>query len=166
MKASFIIILAFAAVAAGCSGKTGDKSTLYNQAASFSVPAGLPAGFLEWKVICTMIDRKHQTMSTLYGNDTAIAYARSNRQGHYPKEAILALVNWRQQEDGRWFGARIAGNVESVELVTFNGPAPSPVLPRYKMFRGKPLQWQRGGDAQAEAARAAYIVQQEAAIIP
>src|SRR5438445_12190636 len=88
MKTPFLLILAFAAaVTAGCSGKTGDNSTLYNQAASFSVPAGLPAGFLEWKVICTMIDRKHQTMSTLYGNDTAVAYARSNRQSHYPKES-------------------------------------------------------------------------------
>ena len=57
-------------------------------------------------------------MSTLYGNDVAVRYARMNPQQDYPAGSVLSLVTWVQREDGHWFGAKIPGPVKSVEFVT------------------------------------------------
>jgi hypothetical protein len=72
---------------------------------------------LKWNVITTMADKKHKTMSTLYGNDIAYQYAHTRKGTDYPANAQLKLVTWDQQEDDRWFGANIPAKIKSIEVV-------------------------------------------------
>jgi hypothetical protein len=72
---------------------------------------------LKWNVITTMADKKNKTMSTLYGNDIAYQYARTQKGTDYPANAQLRLVTWNQQEDDRWFGANIPAKIKSIEVV-------------------------------------------------
>src|SRR6187549_1011852 len=51
----------------------------------------LPANPLHWKVISASMDTDRATMSTLYGNDVAVAYARSHADHDYPAGAIISL---------------------------------------------------------------------------
>ncbi|NUQ29475.1 MAG: hypothetical protein HOQ35_13310 [Acidobacteriaceae bacterium] len=94
------------------------------------------------------------TMTTLYGDDTAVNYARSHADGAYPAGAKLGAVTWKQQEDARWFGGRIPAQVASVEIVVAGGP--------YEKYEGSPLAAVPGSDAQ----RAQFLLQQRAAVMP
>ena len=101
----------------GCSQRTPTEHDLFNVDAA--LPAGLPVQPLEWRVITSSIDREHHTMATLFGNDAAVANARSATNSViYPAGSTLALVTWTQREDGHWFGARIPQRFVSMELVT------------------------------------------------
>jgi hypothetical protein len=97
----------------GCSGKKIADSDLYNVQAR--VGAGLPYPVMEWKAITSVVDRGSETTATLFGNDAAVAAARGGEA--YPAGAVLGLVTWKQREDPHWFGARIPGQVLSVEFV-------------------------------------------------
>jgi hypothetical protein len=70
---------------------------------------------MEWKAITAVVDRGAGTTSTLFGNDGAVSAARAGLA--YPPGAVLGLVTWREREDPHWFGARIPGDVVSVEFV-------------------------------------------------
>jgi Cytochrome P460 len=101
------------AVLCGCSGKKIADADLYNVQAG--VAAGLPYPVMEWKAMTTVVDRGAGTTGTLFGNDAAVSAARAGMA--YPAGAVLGLVTWRQREDPHWFGARIPGDVLSVEFV-------------------------------------------------
>ena len=73
----------------------------FNQSAG--LVGDLPANPLGWRVI-SVIDPATGTMSTLYGNDLAVEYARTHSQHDFPAGAVLSLVTWTQAEDSRWFG--------------------------------------------------------------
>jgi len=101
----------------GCSHRTPTERDLFNVDAA--LPAGLPVAPLEWRVITSSIDREHHTMATLFGNDVAVASARSAADAvTYPAGSQLALVTWMQKDDGHWFGARIPQRFVSMELLT------------------------------------------------
>jgi hypothetical protein len=74
------------------------------------------------RLICTFMDNGAGTMSALYGNDTAIKYARSPVGGNYPFGSELTLVTWVQQMDPHWFGVLVPGAVKRVESVTIGSP--------------------------------------------
>ncbi len=57
--------------------------------AGAALPDGLPYPVLQWRVITSSVDHAHGTMSTLYGNDAAIQYARTSSQKPYPAGAVL-----------------------------------------------------------------------------
>jgi hypothetical protein len=57
----------------GCSQRTPTEHDLFNVDAA--LPAGLPVRPLDWRVITSSIDREHHTMTTLFGNDAAVASA-------------------------------------------------------------------------------------------
>ena len=97
----------------GCGRKKIADAELYNVQAG--VGAGLPYPVMEWKAITTVVDRGAGTTGTLFGNDAAVSAARAGVA--YPAGAVLGLVTWRQREDPHWFGARIPGEVVSVEFV-------------------------------------------------
>ncbi|WP_263416955.1 cytochrome P460 family protein [Terriglobus albidus] len=94
------------------------------------------------------------TMTTLYGDDAAVNYARSHADGAYPAGAKLGAVTWKQQEDARWFGGRIPAQVASVEIVTAGGS--------YARYEGSPLTAVPGDDTQ----RAQFLLHQRAAVMP
>ncbi|KAI9451718.1 hypothetical protein F5148DRAFT_1289976 [Russula earlei] len=76
-------------------------------------------------------------MSILYGNEIAVAYARSGGKGlAYPGGSVLSLVTWEQQEDKHWFGGNIPKKIQSVEMVAFDSAASL----KYTDYVGAPLQ--------------------------
>jgi Cytochrome P460 len=107
------IVCVLMLAACGCSGRKIADADLYNVQAGLG--AGLPYPVMEWKAITTEVDRGSGTTGTLFGNDAAVAAARAGVA--YPSGAVLGLVTWQQREDPHWFGARIPGEVVSVEFV-------------------------------------------------
>ncbi len=117
----------------------------------------LPANPLQWRVITSAISHSDESMSTLFGNDLAVDYSRTHTNHEYPAGAVLTLVTWKQREDARWFGGRIPGKPEAVEMVTVKA---GPVYV-YEKYEGTPLQKvSNPGD------RAAYLLEQRAAVMP
>ncbi len=70
--------------------------------------AHLPYQPLDWLPLTMYVDPAHQTMATLFGNDSA----QSGSTG-----TVFALVTWSQREDPHWFGARIPYQPSSIEFV-------------------------------------------------
>ncbi len=139
-------------------------SDSYNRLAALS--PDLPYQPFSFWVIASSVDRPTSTMSTLYGNDIAVAHARKNPQGPYPAGAILSLVTWHQQSDFHWFGGRIPGPVKSVEYVTAIAPGGGQLSYAYDRYEGTPLSRvppQNSADMQA---RIQAIVGQRASVIP
>lgn len=123
-----------------------------------AMPTKLPFDPLSWKVITTMIDKKTQTMSTLYGNDLAVQYARHNEGSNYPPGAALSLVTWKQQADDHWFGANIPATMQSVELVKFPVGAGHDMAATYELSEGH-----RADNNASE--RISYITSQKASVL-
>jgi hypothetical protein len=96
------------------------QETVKNRAAA--LPATLPYEPLRWTPITMFVDRKSYTMSTLYGNEAAIASlharSRSSDAPNYDPGTVLALVTWVQRDDPHWFGGKIPYSPASVEIVT------------------------------------------------
>jgi Cytochrome P460 len=108
-----VMACVLALMVCGCGKKKLADADLYNVQAG--VGEGLPYPVLEWKAMTTVVDRGAGTAGTLFGNDAAVGAARAGVA--YPAGAVLGLVTWRQREDPHWFGARIPGEVVSVEFV-------------------------------------------------
>jgi hypothetical protein len=148
----------------GCTNTNPRVATTLNQGASLT--GDLPANPLQWKVITSAIDKQSSTMSTLFGNDIAVQYARTNSQHDYPAGSILALVTWTQQEDQRWFGGNIPSAPKSVEFVTVGTSPDQKRTYTYENFEGTPLKKISTQDGLAPDSRAAYLVDQRAAVMP
>jgi mono/diheme cytochrome c family protein len=93
---------------------------IVNNAAA--LPARLPYRPLEWTAITMYVDPANHTMSTLYGNETALRSLnlRSTDAApapSYTQGAVLALATWTQRDDPHWFGARIPDARQSIEFV-------------------------------------------------
>ncbi len=141
----------------GCDSKPNPRvETRLNTEAT--LPATLPYNPLANKVITSAIDHRNATMYTVFGNDTAIAYARTSAGHAYPAGSQLSLVTWNQQEDPRWFGGRIPAAPKSIEFVTIN-PDGSPT---YEAYAGSPLT----KIPNLDPIRAHYITTQRAAVMP
>lgn len=154
-------MMAAAVLVAGCEGKVNPRvATTPNQTAELK--GDLPVNPLNWQVITSEFNTREQTMATLFGNDAAVAYARTHAEGTYPAGAEIALVTWTQQEDARWFGARIPSTPKSVELVTATAGADGKPVYAYHAYEGAPLKLARQGDA----ARMSYLLAERAAVMP
>jgi hypothetical protein len=105
-------------------------------------------------------------MSTLYGNDAAVRYARSNSQQDYPAGSVLSLVTWAQREDERWFGARIPGQMKSVEFVSVAAGSDGKPAYSYEIYEGAPLQKTSSSMGRAQGSRADYLLSQRASVMP
>ena len=155
--------IVFALGVFGCGGEKPKLSASLNQTAS---PRGdLPANPLAWRVIASSASRNDSTMSTLYGNDVAIQYARTNSDRKYPNGSALSLVTWTQQEDSRWFGAKIPATVKSVEFVLVSSAAGGPSY-SYQKFEGTPLKRSSAEEYRVPADRAAELLSQRGAVMP
>jgi len=159
-----LLVVAITAILAGCSATNPAVIATLNEAAS--LPAGLPANPLSWQVVTSEIDKSAGTMSTLFGNDQAIAYARSSAQHDYPIGSALAMVTWTQREDPRWYGALIPDQVQSVEFI-FVKPAPNgSTLYDYQQFSGSPPKQVAAGQDSATKDRTTYLLSQRSAVLP
>jgi hypothetical protein len=150
--------------AIGCSDEVNPRvATRLNLDASLT--GDLPSNPFQNKVITSWINKQDATMSTLYGNDVAVQYARSNSAMQYPAGSVLSVVTWTQQEDPRWFGGDIPKNVKSVEFVTVTGPKAF----TFDRYEGSPLQkvvFRNPDELDTGTKRAAYLLEQRAAVMP
>jgi hypothetical protein len=158
------IYLLGAVLAAGlvaCSNKTNPRvvTRLNDEAA---LVGELPSNPLRGKVITSWVNKKDATMSTMFGNDVAVQYARTNAEKMYPAGAMLSVVTWSQQEDPRWFGGSIPRKTTAVEFVTVTGPGAY----SYERYEGSPLKKVAGVQGNDPKDRAAYLLAQRAAVMP
>ena len=105
-------------------------------------------------------------MSTLYGNDLAVQYARTHSQHSYPTGSVLSLVTWRQQEDPRWFGGKIAAQPQLVEVVVLAASPDHGILYKYQRFQGTPLREAGVEESPRPNPRSVYMLSQRAAVMP
>jgi hypothetical protein len=143
----------------GCSKETNPRvATRLNEDAA--VAGAMPSNPLAGKVITSWINKQDATMSTLFGNDVAVQYARTNGAMKYPAGAVLSVVTWGQQEDPRWFGGNIPKTTKSVEFVTVGSTY------SYQRYEGFPLKRVANEDGAAPNDRAACLLAQRAAVMP
>src|ERR1700730_6615102 len=130
----FVTVLALASLSCRSSG--GVTPSINERAA---LTGSLPWNPLQWNLITSSIDKQASSMSTLYGNDVAVRYSRTNSQQDYPAGSVLSLVTWTQQEDGRWFGAKIPAQVKSVEFLSVTAVPDNQPSYSYENYEGSPL---------------------------
>jgi hypothetical protein len=146
----------------GCANRNPSLEAVQNKSAT---PDGaLPFNPLKDRVITSWINKQDSTMATLYGNDVAVQYARTNDQHTYPAGSILSVVTWKQQEDPRWFGARIPATVKSVEYVTVKSTPDQKTSWSYQLYEGTPLK--KTLEQEGPNDRASWILSQRAAVMP
>jgi hypothetical protein len=112
MKLAIITISALVLLSS-CAEKP-DNAELMNTAAA--LPASLNFTQLGLKVITSGINQQESTMFTLYGNNLALKRSKGANLPVLPAET-LALVTWKQQDDKHWFGARIPGTIQAIEMI-------------------------------------------------
>ena len=155
---ALVLVTALALLSlAGCNRQ--HPSTINTEA---SLTGKLPYNPLAWTVVTSWVNDRSGTMSTLYGNDVAVQYARSNSAHVYPAGSVLALVTWAQRDDPHWFGAKIPSAPQSVEFVVV--PSPPEASPTYQRYTGSPLALAATTDA--DATRVSYLTAQRAAVMP
>jgi len=79
----------------GCSEQNPRVVTTLNQGAKLT--GDLPWNPLQWRVITSVVNKQDSTMYTVFGNDLAVQYARTNSQRDYPAGSVLSLVTWKQE---------------------------------------------------------------------
>jgi hypothetical protein len=159
-----IVLLSVFLSMSRCSSAGPKASATINQSASLVGP--LPANPLQWKIITSAINKADSTMSTLYGNDLAVGYARANSQHDYPTGSVLSLVTWTQREDDRWFGAKIPDRVKSVEFVFVDAAEDGRPSYSYRDYQGTPLTMVSEQKGFTPNDRTAYLLAQRAAVLP
>jgi Cytochrome P460 len=164
LKAIFFLAAALCLSAVGCSRENPRVATALNSSAALAGP--LPYNPLRWKVITSWIDKNDSTMSTLFGNDSAVSYARTSAQHNYPAGSILSLVTWNQRDDPRWFGAKIPAAPKSVEFVIITATPSGALTFSYQIFEGSPLKKVAAQQGSAPSDRASYLLSQRAAVMP
>lgn len=115
MKTIHLLCSALAIMLLGSCSSSNASTDLVNQEAS--LPSSFDFNKLGLKVITSSINNKKHTMSTLYGNELALKSAAQGRSKGLQPGEVMALITWNQQEDDRWFGANIPGNLHSLELI-------------------------------------------------
>jgi hypothetical protein len=120
----------------------------------------------EQPVITSSVDRQSSTMSTLYGNDLAVHYSRTNSSSNYPSGSAFALVSWTQREDPHWFGAKIPGQVKLIEFVTVSLGQDGHATSICETYEGSPLRRTSATDGNSASTRIADLLSLGAAVMP
>src|SRR5436190_11642 len=111
----FVFGIVFALGVFGCGGEKPKLSASLNQTASLR--GDLPANPLAWRVIASSASRNDSTMSTLYGNDVAIQYARRNSDRRYPNGSALYSKALEKFSDGTFCFAAWRRPVVSISVL-------------------------------------------------
>ena len=155
------IALAGLILLVGCTRENARVTTTLNNGAA--LVGDLPSNPMQDKVITSWVDKQGSTMSTMFGNDVAMRYARTNQGTQYPAGSVVSVVTWSQNEDPRWFGGNIPANAKSVEFVSV-GPGANAYS--YQRYEGSPLKKVIGEDGVAPNERATSLLSQRAAVMP
>jgi hypothetical protein len=159
MKATTIALVGLLALSA-CSQPQVPAGQL-NEVAS--LPASFDFSKLGLRVLASSVNRRQATMATLYGNDLARQTALAGTGAAQPGQ-VLVLLTWQQQADPNWFGARIPGALQSLEMLRIGpGPATHPIV-AYQCFTGKDLILR--ADTLHQHERISYLLAQKPAVLP
>jgi len=148
----------------GCSQPNARVTTRFNRDAEVS--GELPYNALQWEVIASTLNHTDHTLATVLGNDRAIASARTTAAHAYPVGSVLSVITWSQEEDPRWFGGNIPGNVRSVEFLEVQSSPDRGMTYLYSLYGGSPLRKLVSAEEKSPTGRAAFIVGQQAAVMP
>lgn len=159
MKPAYIFLPALLLLIASCSEHT-DPAKLINTDAS--LPAAFNFSQMGLLVVSSSINQQNATMSTLYGNAKALAALKAG-DGIKPDE-VLAYITWKQKDDEHWFGAKIPGQLQSLELIKTAGTVPGDTKISYKRFVGAKLSQVR--DTAGSAQSIQYIMTQKPSVMP
>jgi Haem-binding domain/Cytochrome P460 len=118
------------------------------------------------KVIMSSIDRNKSTMSTLYGNDRAVHFARTSTGNQYPFGSELTLVTWKQKEDDHWYGARIPGSIQKVEKIHISDSGKLGLYPVYEKKGGASAGPIANSGTMDAKARMSYILNLRPSVMP
>lgn len=154
MRIKFVISLPLIVLAAACSHPVAPQ-LIINQGASVPVAFHLQ----DLRVIASSINKKHKTMSTLYGNSKAVSRVRSGRTVGAGEE--LVLITWQQKADENWFGANVPANVASVEKILTSG---NPMTINYHRYEGPALTLT--ADTSGQNRRFIAIFAQKGSVLP
>lgn len=138
-----------------------NSKNVLNEEASIQQSDELKENPLLMNPITSSIQPKEKTMSTLYGNDIAFNYAKTNFKSNYPQNAVLYEVTWKQKSDELWFGANIPKEVVSVEKITFLDKG----VNVYEIFQGKALKKAKMND-KTDDQRRKLVLSQRMAVSP
>lgn len=158
------LLLAGLLSAAGCSHENPRVLTRLNDDAALR--GALPYNPLRDRVITSWTDRPGSTMSTLYGNEVAIDYARNGGRADYPAGTMLSVITWTEQEDPRWFGGNIPQRVKSVEFLAVTTSPDQQTAYAYDEYQGAPLKQNSAADEASRRERIAFLLAQRAAVMP
>ena len=148
----------------GCSKPNSRIHTRLNHDAELS--GELPYNPLQWDVISSILNPADHTLATISGNEQAVAYARHHASHEYPAGSVLAIITWSQQEDPRWFGGKIPGRVQSVEFLEMQAALNHEQTYRYSMYSGTPLKKSVSIAEKFPTSRSAFLLAQNAAVMP
>ena len=146
----------------GCTKATTEHAGEVNAKASFPADFKFPDKGMH--VITSSVNKRENTTSVLYGNAAAQKFAG----GEAPADStgvVMTLVTWNEEDDERWFGARIPGDLLCVETVTVTGTAAKPQK-NFELYSGVSLKKEADVKALQAAPRIKYILQQKASIMP
>lgn len=160
MKLQIIALISLSLAISSCSEKKSPEQIINQKA---SLPEALNWEAARYKVITSFIDKKDSTMSILYGNDLARKTFIASENRVIPGET-LALVTWKQKADENWFGARIPGTVNTIELIkTSTQNAGVPAI-AYSLYKGKEFNLSK--DTTNNQTRIKYIFGQQPSVMP
>jgi Cytochrome P460 len=164
VKAIHVLAAALLLMIVGCSEPNARVKTRLNRDAEVS--GELPYNPLQWEVIASTLNHNDRTLATVLGNDRAITYARKDAGHAYPVGSVLSVITWSQEEDPRWFGGNIPGNVRSVEFLEVQSGPDRGGTYLYALYGGSPLRKLISTEEKSPTGRAAYILGQRAAVMP
>jgi len=164
VKAIHVLAAALLLMLVGCSEPNARVNTRLNRNAEVS--GELPYNPLQWEVIASTLNHNDHALATLLGNDQAIAHARKTASHEYPAGSVLSVITWSQEEDPRWFGGNIPGNVRSVEFLEVQPGQDGGGTYLYSLYGGSPLRRLVSTAEKSPTGRAAYILGQRAAVMP
>ena len=164
MKTFHVLAAPLLLMLIGCSQPNARVITRFNRDAEVS--GELPYDPFQWEVIASTLNHNNHTLATVLGNDRAIAYARKNATHAYPAGSVLCVITWSQEEDPRWFGGNIPGDVRSIEFLEVQSSQDHGGTYLYALYGGSPLRKLASTEEKSPTGRAAYIVVQRAAVMP
>jgi hypothetical protein len=164
VKTIHVLAAALLLMLIGCSQPNARVTTQFNRDAEVS--GELPYNALQWEVIASTLNHNDHTLATVLGNDRTIAYARTTAAHAYPVGSVLSVITWSEEEDPRWFGGNISGNVRSVEFLEVQSSPDRGVTYLYTLYGGSPLSKVVSTEEKPPTGRAAYILGQRAAVMP
>jgi hypothetical protein len=150
----------FSAGCVNCHKSMKDQDYVFTTPVNITAEAGL-----QDRMLSSSLNKKDSIMTTLYGNDIAIQFARTETGIDYPVGAVLTLVTWAQKEDLHWFGANIPGYIKSIEKIRFINHGKKQAEPMYEKYVGNSLV-KTNTDKLNNRNRINFIVNQRASVMP